>query len=100
MTTLRSFLDLIKKTDQLLATAEKTKKDSDIKAAQNSINAEKDEYLKKDKEAQQKRLDKLTKAIKEQKDKEAKEKAEKEKGKKLKNNKHKKRQLIKKVQVK
>ncbi|MFG5466841.1 hypothetical protein ACFJZL_13765 [Enterococcus faecalis] len=82
MTKLHSFLDLIKKTDQLLATAEKSKKDSDIKAAQNSINEEKDEYLKKDKEAHQKRLDKLKQGIKEQKDKEAKEKSEKEKAQK------------------
>ena len=82
MTKLHSFLDLIKKTDQLLATAEKTKKDSDIKAAQNSINEEKDEYLKKDKEAHQKRLDKLKQVIKEQKDKESKEKSEKEKAQK------------------
>ncbi|MEB8146448.1 hypothetical protein [Enterococcus faecalis] len=76
---LQTYLDLIKKTDQLIAIAEKTKKDSDIQAAQNSINEEKDEYLKKDKEAHQKRLDKLKHAIKEQKDKESKEKAEKEK---------------------
>ena len=76
---LHSFLDVIKKTDQLLATAEKSKKDSDIKAAQNSINGEKDAYVKRDKEAQQKRLDKLKQAIKEQKEKQAKEKAEKEK---------------------
>lgn len=76
MTKLHSFLDLIKKTDQLLTTAEKSKKDSDIKAAQNSINEEKDTYLKKDREAHQKRLDKLKKVIKEQK---AKEKSEKEK---------------------
>ncbi|WP_279256093.1 hypothetical protein [Enterococcus faecalis] len=82
MTKLHSFLDLIKKTDQLLATAEKSKKDSDIKAAQNSINEEKDEYLKKDKEAHQKRLDKLKKGIKEQRNKEAKEKSEKEKAQK------------------
>ncbi|WP_445448524.1 hypothetical protein [Enterococcus faecalis] len=82
MTKLHSFLDLIKKTDQLLATAEKSKKDSDIKAVQNSINEEKDEYLKKDKEAHQKRLDKLKQGIKEQKDKEAKEKSEKEKSQK------------------
>lgn len=82
MTKLHSFLDLIKKTDQLLATAEKSKKDSDIKAAQNSINEEKDEYLKKDKEAHQKRLDKLKQVIKEQKDKESKEKSEKEKAQK------------------
>ncbi|MBN3024548.1 hypothetical protein I6A83_12960 [Enterococcus faecalis] len=82
MTKLHSFLDLIKKTDQLLATAEKSKKDSDIKAAQNSINEEKDEYLKKDKEAHQKRLDKLKQGINEQKDKEAKEKSEKEKAQK------------------
>ncbi|MFP7306232.1 hypothetical protein SFC81_01495 [Enterococcus faecalis] len=82
MTKLHSFLDLIKKTDQLLATAEKSKKDNDIKAAQESINAEKDEYLKKDKEAHQKRLDQLTKAIKAQKEKYAKEKSEKEKAKK------------------
>ncbi|WP_305741622.1 hypothetical protein [Enterococcus faecalis] len=82
MTKLHSFLDLIKKTDQLLATAEKSKKDSDIKAAQNSINEEKDEYLKKDKEAHQKRLDKLKQGIKEQKDKESKEKSEKEKAQK------------------
>ncbi|EIB6117475.1 hypothetical protein K9D10_002441 [Enterococcus faecalis] len=82
MTKLHSFLDLIKKTDQLLATAEKSKKDSDIKAAQNSINEEKDEYLKKDKEAHQKRLDKLKQGIKEQKAKEAKEKSEKEKAQK------------------
>lgn len=79
MTKLHSFLDLIKKTDQLIATAENSKKDNDIKAAQDSINAEKDEYLKKDKEAHQKRLDKLKQGIKEQKDKEAKEKSEKEK---------------------
>lgn len=76
---LQTYLDLIKKTDQLIAIAEKSKKDSDIQAAQNSINEEKDEYLKKDKEAHQKRLDKLKQAIKEQKDKESKEKAEKEK---------------------
>lgn len=82
MTKLHSFLDLIKKTDQLLATAEKSKKDSDIKAAQNSINEEKDEYLKKDKEAHQKRLDKLKQGINEQKDKEPKEKSEKEKAQK------------------
>ncbi|EMW5404094.1 hypothetical protein AAFA94_002644 [Enterococcus faecalis] len=82
MTKLHSFLDLIKKTDQLLATAEKSKKDSDIKAAQNSINEEKDEYLKKDKEAHQKRLDKLKQGINEQKDKESKEKSEKEKAQK------------------
>lgn len=74
MTKLHSFLDLIKKIDQLLATAEKSKKDSDIKAAQNSINEEKDEYLKKDKEAHQKRLDKLKKSIEEQKKKEAEKK--------------------------
>ncbi len=82
MTKLHSFLELIKKTDQLLVTAEKSKKDSDIKVAQNSINEEKDEYLKKDKEAHQKRLDKLKQGIKEQKDKEAKEKSEKEKAQK------------------
>lgn len=76
---LQTYLDLIKKTDQLIEIAEKSKKDSDIQAAQNSINEEKDEYLKKDKEAHQKRLDKLKQAIKEQKDKESKEKAEKEK---------------------
>ena len=76
---LQTYLDLIKKTDQLIAIAEKSKKDSDIQAAQNSINEEKDEYLKKDKEAHQKRLDKLKQDIKEQKDKESKEKAEKEK---------------------
>ncbi|EKZ0165100.1 hypothetical protein QUO97_002359 [Enterococcus faecalis] len=76
---LQTYLDLIKKTDQLIATAENSKKESDIQAAQNSINEEKDEYLKKDKEAHQKRLDKLKQAIKEQKDKESKEKAEKEK---------------------
>lgn len=76
---LQTYLDLIKKTDQLIEIAEKSKKDSDIQAAQNSINEEKDEYLKKDKEAHQKRLDKLKQAIKERKDKESKEKAEKEK---------------------
>ncbi|EPE2274797.1 hypothetical protein ACSG6T_002656 [Enterococcus faecalis] len=76
---LQTYLGLIKKTDQLIATAENSKKESDIQAAQNSINEEKDEYLKKDKEAHQKRLDKLKQAIKEQKDKESKEKAEKEK---------------------
>ncbi|MGC3749027.1 hypothetical protein ACPTKN_13385 [Enterococcus faecalis] len=76
MTKLHSFLDLIKKTDQLLATAEKSKKDSDIKAAQNSIDSEKDKYLEKDKKAHQARLDKLKKAIT---DKKAKEKAEKDK---------------------
>lgn len=76
MTKLHSFLGLIKKTDQLLATAEKSKKDSDIKAAQNSIDAEKDKYLEKDKKAHQTRLDKLKKAIA---DKKAKEKAEKDK---------------------
>ncbi len=76
MAKLHSFLDLIKKIDQLLTTAEKSKKDSDIKAVQNSINEEKDTYLKKDREAHQKRLDKLKKVIKEQK---AKEKSEKEK---------------------
>ncbi|HBI1794995.1 TPA: hypothetical protein I0F94_RS14175, partial [Enterococcus faecalis] len=56
---------------------ENSKKESDIQAAQNSINEEKDEYLKKDKEAHQKRLDKLKQAIKEQKDKESKEKEKK-----------------------
>ncbi|MCQ4859168.1 hypothetical protein NE691_11580 [Enterococcus faecalis] len=71
MTKLHSFLDLIKKTDQLLATAEKSKKDSDIKAAQKSIDSEKDAYLAKDKKAQQTRLDKLKKSIEEQKKKEA-----------------------------
>ncbi len=74
---LQTYLDLIKKTDQLIATAENSKKESDIQAAQNSINEEKDEYLKKDKEAHQKRLDKLKQAIKEQKDKESKEKEKK-----------------------
>ncbi|EJW9248779.1 hypothetical protein OC441_002377 [Enterococcus faecalis] len=74
---LQTYLGLIKKTDQLIATAENSKKESDIQAAQNSINEEKDEYLKKDKEAHQKRLDKLKQAIKEQKDKESKEKEKK-----------------------
>ncbi|EKJ3581456.1 TPA: hypothetical protein ACN1ND_002710 [Enterococcus faecalis] len=74
---LQTYLDLIKKTDQLIATAENSKKESDIQAAQNSINEEKDEYLKKDKEAHQKRLDKLKQAIKEQKYKESKEKEKK-----------------------
>ncbi|EOV3185239.1 hypothetical protein ACOMX4_002500 [Enterococcus faecalis] len=76
MTKLHSFLNLIKKTDQLLSTAEKSKKDSDIKAAQNSIDSEKDKYLEKDKQAHQVRLDKLKKAVA---DKQAKEKAEKDK---------------------
>lgn len=76
MTKLHSFLNLIKKTDQLLSTAEKSKKDSDIKAAQNSIDSEKDKYLEKDKQAHQARLDKLKKAVA---DKQAKEKAEKDK---------------------
>lgn len=71
ITKLHSFLGLIKKTDQLIATAEKSKKDVDIKAAQKSIDSEKDEYLKKDKEAHQKRLDKLKKSIEEQKKKAA-----------------------------
>ncbi|WPH48355.1 hypothetical protein SHT67_14345 (plasmid) [Enterococcus faecalis] len=80
MTKLHSFLDLIKKTDQLLVTAEKTKKDSDIQAAQNSINNEKDDYLKKDKTAHQQRLDKLKKSIADEKAKaDAKKKAEQEK---------------------
>lgn len=75
ITKLHSFLGLIKKTDQLIATAEKTKKDADIKTAQKSIDSEKDEYLKKDKEAHQKRLDKLKKSIEEQKKKAAEDKA-------------------------
>lgn len=79
MSKLHSFLDLIKKTDQLLTTAEKSKKDSDIKAVQNSINEEKDTYLKKDREAHQKRLDKLKKVIKEQKVKEKVQKVEEQK---------------------
>uniref|UniRef100_UPI00359CB412 hypothetical protein n=1 Tax=Enterococcus faecalis TaxID=1351 RepID=UPI00359CB412 len=76
MEKLRTQLDLVKKTDQLLKQAEKTKKDSDIQAAQKSIDAEKDAYLSKDKKAHQIRLDKLKKTIADQK---AKEKAEKEK---------------------
>ncbi|WP_221677542.1 hypothetical protein [Enterococcus faecalis] len=82
ITKLHSFLGLIKKTDQLIATAEKSKKDADIKAAQKSIDSEKDAYLAKDKKAQQTRLDKLKKSIEEQKKKDAdKKKADEEKAK-------------------
>ncbi|EGO7986222.1 hypothetical protein FEW53_002349 [Enterococcus faecalis] len=75
ITKLHSFLGLIKKTDQLIATAEKSKKDADIKVAQKSIDSEKDAYLAKDKKAQQTRLDKLKKSIEEQKKKAAEDKA-------------------------
>lgn len=79
MATLHTLLTLIKKTDELLVKAEKTKKASDIQAAQKSIDAEKDAYLSKDKKAHQARLDKLKKSIADEKvKKEAKEKAEKE----------------------
>ncbi|MCF0231061.1 MAG: hypothetical protein HUJ63_02050, partial [Enterococcus sp.] len=71
------FLAQVKKTNDLLTKAEKTKADVDIQNAQKSINEEKDEYLSKDKKAHQTRLDKLKKEIadeKAKKEKEAKEK--------------------------
>lgn len=71
---LESFLALIKKTDQLLSIAEKSKKDSDVKVAQESIDSEKDVYLVKDKKSHQIRLDKLKKSIEEQKKKETEKK--------------------------
>lgn len=74
---LKGFLAQVKKTNDLLTKAEKTKADVDIQNAQKSINEEKDEYLSKDKKAHQTRLDKLKKEIadeKAKKEKEAKEK--------------------------
>lgn len=74
---LKGFLEQVKKTNDLLTKAEKTKADVDIQNAQKSINEEKDEYLSKDKKAHQTRLDKLKKEIadeKAKKEKEAKEK--------------------------
>lgn len=74
---LKVFLEQVKKTNDLLTKAEKTKADVDIQNAQKSINEEKDEYLSKDKKAHQTRLDKLKKEIadeKAKKEKEAKEK--------------------------
>ncbi|NSM92232.1 hypothetical protein HRD98_03680 [Enterococcus faecalis] len=78
LTTLYFLLEQVKQTDQLLVTAEKTKRDKDISNAQKSIDDEKDKYLEKDKKAHQTRLDKLKKAIS---DKKAKEKAEQDKAK-------------------
>lgn len=74
---LKGFLAQVKKTNDLLTKAEKTKADVDIQNTQKSINEEKDEYLSKDKKAHQTRLDKLKKEIadeKAKKEKEAKEK--------------------------
>lgn len=74
---LKGFLAQVKKTNDLLTKAEKTKADVDIQNAQKSINEEKDEYLSKDKKAHQTRLDKVKKEIadeKAKKEKEAKEK--------------------------
>ena len=83
LTKLDTMLALVKKTDQLLNIAEKSKKDTDISAAQKSIDSEKESYLEKDKKAHQERLDKLKKSISEQKKKDAdKKKADEEKSKK------------------
>ncbi|HGC5945052.1 TPA: hypothetical protein ACIZC1_002551 [Enterococcus faecalis] len=76
LTQLRSLLKQVKTTEELLTIAEKTKKESDLHAAQKSIDGEKDPYLEKDKKAHQARLDQLKKAISAQK---AKEQAEKDK---------------------
>ncbi|EGO7933216.1 hypothetical protein [Enterococcus sp. DIV0682] len=75
---LKGFLAQVKKTNDLLTKAEKTKADVDIQNAQKSINEEKDEYLSKDKKAHQTRLDKLKKEIADEKAKKEKEAKEKE----------------------
>lgn len=76
---LKTFLAQVKKTDELLGKAEKTKANADIQTAQKSIDEEKDSYLSKDKKAHQTRLDKLKKSIADQKAKEKSEKEKKEK---------------------
>lgn len=72
---LRDYIALIKKTDQLIATAERTKKDEDIRKAQKSIDEEKGSYLAKDKKAHQERLNKLKKERSTQSKTETKEQA-------------------------
>jgi hypothetical protein len=74
LATLKAFLSQIKETNKLIDTAEKSKKDDDVKAAQTAIDGEKDDYLEKDKKAHQERLDKIKKSISDQKAKAEKEK--------------------------
>lgn len=74
LATLKAFLSQIKETNKLIDTAEKSKKDDDVKAAQTAIDGEKDDYLVKDKKAHQERLDKVKKSISDQKAKVEKEK--------------------------
>ncbi|MBO0440526.1 hypothetical protein [Candidatus Enterococcus ikei] len=64
---LKAFLSQIKETTKLIDTAEKSKKDDDVKAAQTAIDGEKDDYLEKDKKAHQERLGKIKKSISDQK---------------------------------
>ncbi|HBI2075885.1 TPA: hypothetical protein I0H43_RS03195 [Enterococcus faecalis] len=78
MDKLHSFINQLKETSELLSKSEKTKNEANIQAAQKSIDAEKDAYLSKDKKAHQIRLDKLKKAIADQKAKAEKEKKAKE----------------------
>ena len=74
---LEQFLAQLKQTGQFLDQAEKKKTDDAIAAAQKAIDAEKDPYLANDKKAHQERLDKLKKAVAEEKAK-AKAKEEQE----------------------
>ncbi|SJZ45213.1 hypothetical protein SAMN02745116_00357 [Pilibacter termitis] len=79
---LEKFIQQVKEAEALVVIAEKSKKDEDIAKAQKAVDEEKDPYLENDKKGHQERLDKLKKAIADEKAKKAAEdkaKAEKEK---------------------
>jgi hypothetical protein len=67
---LQGFIEQVNSTIKFIATAEKSKTQQDVDAAQKAIDGETDKYLANDKKTHQDRLDKVKAAIKDKKAKE------------------------------